>query len=457
MPSPIGCWTVIPGGIQGVGISPRGLDYPFVLPPPSDRGILADAHLSYDFNAPLPLRVAWLLGFDRAVNCGDPGPTPDIGSPAAVNDVDVIIVDADNATLFDSRVADSYLWTLDAPGLISHEWRTATAACRIVQRTYAESDAAAQILPSAWQPSSGILDARCCERRADRLDLVTVTGDGSFGGQLALVGGYNVTLVPTSLTRGLKRVTRLAISATPGDGLGLAPGCTPTPEFLRSINTVKAANGAFQLAAEDCYWTRQPVVASVPTAGTLEIGNDCGPCCECDDFESVQRGVLRTWDRYEEIAYALKIVVTEYESNMARWSAQKSCRESKSTRVNALPHTPNVEIAASICNATDKCKHNAKLEVTIEVTPTTTFSVVAHSGTITDGFGGLRSYVPMRVGDTISAHWDLLPPQAAVALRFRIRLDIADGDTVAVKITAKAYVNDEPLPGIAVRNVTVSP
>ena len=131
-----------------------------------------------------------------------------------------------------------------------------------------------------------------------------------MAGHVRFLSGFNTVQTPdeTKLS-GLQRVTKLTLSATPGSGLGRYPGCESPDIVIREINGQRPdEHGRFLLSATGCYWVRQPqntvpgarnLLALEPT--TLQIGNDCGPCCVRDDYVRVYKGLRRVWQTYKEI------------------------------------------------------------------------------------------------------------------------------------------------------------
>lgn len=84
----------------GVNQPPNGgNDYPFVRPSPDIQFLLGDFYLSYPDDTcsyEYPFRIEWMYGF------GDKTVTPPTGYPIPANGHDILIKDANNATVFDS-------------------------------------------------------------------------------------------------------------------------------------------------------------------------------------------------------------------------------------------------------------------------------------------------------------------------------------------------------------------
>ena len=90
----------------GVNQPPSGgTNYPFVRPSEDIQYLLGDVYLSYpddSYTYEYPLRIEWLYGFGTAPV------TPPAGYPTPTHTHDVIIKDANDVTVFDSTLADSY-------------------------------------------------------------------------------------------------------------------------------------------------------------------------------------------------------------------------------------------------------------------------------------------------------------------------------------------------------------
>ena len=153
------------------------------------------------------------------------------------------------------------------------------------------------------------LDARTYQRVPARVRSITVGMQTITGPNIKLVNGYNLNLAVTPVAGddGGRNQQQVAIRANPGDGLGVYPGCGDVVLPITQINNSNPdSNGRFILSTDSCYRLQRPstvvstspreVAISVPdtteakSLATLQLFNDCGPCCSCQDYENVYEG-----------------------------------------------------------------------------------------------------------------------------------------------------------------------
>jgi hypothetical protein len=467
---PYPCVGVVPAGGYGTGVLQGrgpGAAYPFVRPAADVRGVLADAHVDSHASTLIPpFTITWLAGMDKAVNCGATADPDTIGTGpdhTPRHDADVVIHDAAGAIVIDSTdPAVSYRGRAWGPRLRLHEWVAPDAYCRLLQHTgFADADAV-RLVPAIIKPADGRLDERASAPPPLVLRRARADNDLLPAGPVLLDAGYNVEIAPRETVAGPRRIAHLILSAAPGGGIGRAPGCVEEEVLLRSINGATGdAAGNLTLTATGCLWIRQPFTrgdeAATPTAGTLVLGGDCGPCCECDDFAAVQQGVLQAWGDYAEAARVARETACRLQQFIARWEAQRGCRTASSVRINALPHGAFVEVAISVCNPGPDCLTDVTAQLVIATDPATPVAT-AGVATTTDGRGGVAPWYPTLVPDPdlpgramIAIAWPLVPPRSAVTAR--LRLQIAGDVSVAIDLTAADAAG--PLPGAAGRVVTV--
>jgi hypothetical protein len=183
---------------------------------------------------------------------------------------------------------------------------------------------------------------------------------------------------------GGRRSEPVLLEAVPGAGLGQYPGCETTP-VLRRINGVTAnESGNLRLDALECYRLERPIATSDPEASgevglleytymgparnirlqpaALKISNDCGPCCECDDFVNVYEAIRKISNRYAELGRRAELVRDQYRENITRWESQRECRRANLLQVAMLPLGPcRLAVAASLCNGTSEPLLDAQL------------------------------------------------------------------------------------------------
>jgi hypothetical protein len=455
---PYPCNEVLPEGGKGTGVCSEGTDFPFVQPSPDVQGILADLCLVHEVRTAVPpLSLVYLAGMDKGF-CQNNGTHP------GHHDADIRIKDVRGQVVFDSATANYYRAAAWSERLRVHEWRTAKATCRLVQHTAFPDAGSVRTIPAQISPVDGRLDERCSQTWPLRLDSVAVAGGmGLLAGTPGLVvAGYNIDLQQSQLVRGFRQVTQLTIAAVPGAGAGLYPGCTePVVVNLEQVNGVGPnGNGDFSLAAAGCYWLRVPSTRSgglvTPASATLQLGNDCGPCCTCDDYEAVQRGILVQWNEYEEIALTSRLTLAQYQYNIDRWNRAAACYNSQQVHVNALPAGDNVDAIVAICNSSTDCLTGTAIIITVNTATGVPFEVIPSATFITNGLGRTFPYTLAQSGNTLTATWETVPPQVSVSVRFRLLFGPRDAATdVTVAATATTDNGVTGLPGAAAMTVTL--
>jgi hypothetical protein len=455
---------LVSSGGKGTGVNPRGTDFPFVSPSSDLDWLIADAYLAYEDAATLPLRLSSITGLHKAFDSASAssGDSQSSVSGAAGNPVDVVIVDADDTVIFDSAVAD-YVAADFGDRLRIHEWRSDIAVCRVVQHTAFHQTEDAVVVPATLEPVNGELDSRVSMRMPERVTSLRV-GVSVIDESITLQAGYNMTLdLEDAATTGLRSRQHVLVSAVAGTGLGRFNNCEAQELYIKRINQVAPGdNGDFLLAAHDCYWVRQPAAVVTgprtvtPTEAALQFGNDCAPCCECEDFVSVYAGVRRVRDRFAAIGATAESTRDLYHDNRDRWLAAKDCVESNVVRVVTFPHQNFIEIGVAICNLTQECATDIEMEllVTVNCDDPPAPVVVACSTLKSDVRGQWEYYqmstVPADQGSSSSAvpesgppwyaAWDALNPGYSARLRTRLEFP-ADMDC-SVTVTAKGWISD---------------
>ena len=283
------------GVLQGPGQG--GDNYPVIEPSADITQLLADAYLAYvdDTNTfALPFHIKYLHGF--GIDAVAVPITP-------VHTHDVEIVDANNITVFNSLVATDFKEEDWDGRLKILEWTDAGGQIlRIVYHTEWSPEDEARTYDIYIEPTSAVLDARAIyqlPRRVNSLRVGFSTLKPDANGDLnkvVLQNGFNTTVVAADpvVTDGTRRATNILISADPNSGLGrFGPGCSDVvPSQIRRINTTGGDNrGNFLIDATDCYRVERPIQEVLQTSPrqvqirdhAIQIFNDCGPCCECDD------------------------------------------------------------------------------------------------------------------------------------------------------------------------------
>lgn len=283
-----------PRGRQAIGVNQPphgGNDYPFVNPSANVQQILGDFYLSYEddtCNFVLPFSVAWMYGFG-ALNV-----TPIPGMPDPTSDYDILVTDANGATVFDSTTCVSFK-SSDWPStgtarLRILEWQTETAVCRCTTYlTWTQEEIDQGIAhghPNYLVPDNGELDPRTLNRVPARLKQLVVAGNTFNAMDVLLVSGYNVVIseavaaddysdvgltaadfatetATKSVIVGTRRTSKIQIKAEPGDGLGTYDDCTELYDPAPPIKQINGASpddaGNLILDAEGCLRSQRPV------------------------------------------------------------------------------------------------------------------------------------------------------------------------------------------------------
>ena len=480
-----------PLGRRGIGVDQpqSGSDYPLVGPPSSDiRYLLADAALSYDdpfdygqaarpFKP--PFRIWWLHG----AGC-EPSELR-AHTPTPAHAADVLIIDADRCVVFDSTQATNFLSRAWGPRLHVYAWETDDAVFSLVVHTAWAETAALRMEPRHYDeniyPDAAVLDARVVTRRPKRVKSLKVLLDTFTRVGIDFVEGFNVSISDAgAVVRGSRLVRRLDMAVTPGAGLGIYPGCEPRPVLVTKINGVGPnEDGAFFLGAERCYYLRQPAAviadAAVPVPAMLKLGNDCSPCCGCEDYVATAVYMNETRNEYHTVGRAAEAVRDQYHDNRLRWLAAKECFENHPLRLVLQPQLcPYLDIAAQFGNLSATCVGPVELVLTFDemdgISCTSDSSAPAEiiTGVEVPGFTfikGANITPPRRGGDVqrytmdgewpvFRAYWDSVEPSYNIWVRFRLLFDCPGVDfestPIVPRVCRTGTVNGTPIPGPAV-------
>lgn len=456
---------LVSSGGKGTGVNPRGTDFPFVAPSEDLRGLIADAYLAYEDPVTLPLRLASITGLHKAFDFASASSADSQSSAsgdASGNPVDVIIRDAEDTVIFDSAETE-YTAADFGDRLRIHEWRSDIAVCRIVQHTAFHQPEDEVVVPATLEPEAGELDSRVSMQMPARVTSLRV-GVSTIDESIVLQSGYNMEMeLAEPAAAGLRSRQGILLSAVPGTGLGRFNNCEAQDLFIKRINQVSPTPaGDFLLAAHDCYWVRQPAAVGTgprtvtPTAASLQFGNDCDPCCECEDFVSVYAGVRRVRDQFAAIGDTAESTRDLYHENRDRWLAAKECVENNVVRVVTFPHQNFIEVGVAVCNLTQECATDIEMElvVTVNCDDPPVPTIVSCSTLKSDVRGQWEYYdmstVPADQGSSSSAvpeqgppwyaAWDALNPGYSARLRTRLEFP-ADMDC-SVTVTVKGWIGN---------------
>lgn len=491
-------------GREGIGIlqgpGQGGKNYPLVYPSADVDQLLADAFLAYIDNTlqfARPFSIAYLYGF---------GTNPVTVPITPVHSHEVRVVDADGTTVFETLTVDpsNFKETAVAGRLKSLEWTDAAGqTLRIVYHTEWSPEHTPIVYDDYIEPTEAVLDGLTLyqyPRRvtAIRVGLITLSGDDL---PIVVKNGFNTSLVAdtTQLTDGSRRETAITFSAASGSGLGRFGGCDDAldPPILRINGEGPTDNGNFLLDASDCYRVQRPVL-SVLAAGpprevrvqsnALELANDCGPCCDCDDFIAVWEAIRRQRDRYADLIATTQAVRDQYHINRQRFLDDRACREKARLRLILQPTCPNeLGIGFGYCNSTERCLKDVVLHLSFDYTDGLgTCPAVDGSGDLTAlttaGDGVLRCETVFRAGNVdpdaekgfcggarqardefytlggsyphFWAHWDCIDPGTMGSVVFRMVFpDAETADRVEMIVDAfeigsdPVFSGSSPVPG----------
>lgn len=457
-------------GRHGTGVEQdqQGTNYPFAAPSDDIAHLLADAYLAYeepaDYDPSLtpfmpPFRVAYLFGLG-VLSATNP---PEFNDPTHA--ADIVIVDADDRIVFDSTLVSEFRQVDFGVRLRIHEWRGDTDVCRIVEHTEWSPDEypTPKDFDDHIVPENGVLDERTVQRLPRRVKSLKAVLSTFEKQNVELAAGFNM-----SLTRGETRtdkdrslVTPVTLTGTPGGGQGLFPSCDETELFVRTINRQSGnAQGDFKLRASGCYWLRQPVAAVVgssppsvsPTAATLQLGNSCGPCCDCDDFVSTVKQINTLSDDFHFLGDTAERTRDTFRENVSRWLDQKACRDNQSLSLAMLSSTcPFMEVAGQFCNHERHCVGPLLLNFFIEIfNPDGTAAVappqiqcrsavIQHSVLPHKGASRQEKYDLLGAFPNVQALWAAVNPGDSVNVRYRLAFS-DDTTPFIVKITLTGCV-----------------
>jgi hypothetical protein len=99
----------------------------------------------------------------------------------------------------------------------------------------------------------------------------------------------------------------------------------------------------------------------------LELFNDCGPCCDCEDYFAVWEAIRKVRDRYAELVERAQAARDLYHDNRDRWIEAAECRGDGMVRA-ILQASPNREtiVSVGLCNSRDECLEGVVLHISFE-------------------------------------------------------------------------------------------
>jgi len=369
-----------PEGRQPIGVAQQPFpcyDYPLVAPVSADiQYLLADLKLVYDDPGmysddvdtfKLPFRIDLLRGLGSIVS----SPIPE-GQP--IPRADCRIVDADDRTVLDTAVSVHASYAL-AGRLRLFIWQSERNSLYIVAHTHWSDEGTfppAQDYAFELVPERAILDARTVigaprvVRSLSALSFSGITGDFHFA------AGYNYLIDVESETTALRQRNRLIMSAIPGAGEGVFQDCEQAGSAIHTIGgVVPTADGKFFLQADDCTWIRQPIIEieddRLLRPHSLQIGDNCKPCCDCIDYARTAINLYRLQQKYKGIGNALNDVRDSYHRARRKWADRKALRPAYDIELRLIPQfCPQLDIYVQINNATSEPINGATFALTLE-------------------------------------------------------------------------------------------
>lgn len=528
--------NITPVGGRGISVNPEGTDYPFADSAADVRGVLADAFVAHEvYTATLPLRLVQMTNFDTAL----PGSSCS-SAAAASSRANVVITDGIGTIICNtSLVPDSGYRQVDfGTRFHIHEWIQEEDAgvnkafvCRIVQHTAFDDEEDVYCVPRQIYPEKPELDERVSHLLPKRVRSLTVNTQ-KFRGPVQLKSGYNIALthgddtrivstrfipsvrkppqvLPFDTAPQFRQTNRVTLSANAGDGLGVFPDCAETPPTLiQRINGVSPQGGVtaegrpltnsgnFSLAAEECYYVREPttllngqaiprtdlvptdppfteasgpgIFDGFPSAGTrgLKIGNDCGPCCECVEFHNTYLALRNKWSAFKDLGVRAQGVRDQFKENMERWVAGKTCRESTPLRLAVAQAyaggTLSLSTAGAICNTSDECITDVELEICFSCTgggladpyPPGPGPLSCNTDISASDSATRQPYRPAGAFPCYTFHWAAVDPGRAVNFKMHLAFD-CDEVCTPLTVTLNGTVGGVLLAQTLTQNVVI--
>lgn len=439
-----------------------GTNYPFVNPSTDVRYLLADLFLSFVDDSGgfvAPFRVARMWGFD--------------GSSGPEHDRDVLIVDANDETVFDSRLASSFESKTWYSRVRIHSWSYDSGVCRICENilgippddpfgvayddsdfvTYDDDDvlsvAGDRDYGSDFEPVSGVLYPECCERQPPRLRRIVVGDDEIDDPEVEFVAGYNMRIGVSDVAGDGRGATRIAFDASAGEGLGIYRDCPEPSDGLTGVDeAVPDERGVLLLKGGDCFRVYRPQVRSgnqyvwedPEDKYALTIANDCERGCGPDSYVRTYEGIRRETWAWEDLARRAVDLRNKLSDLFALWEAERACRAATLLNVEIVNEgSDKVGGGLVLCNGSSCCIHDARLRVSFvtesyEGTPSACiFRSAAKNGVYYEA-------APLGAYPTYDLIIPKLPPRATFAAQFRICFRDATGATT---VTAYASLHFE--------------
>lgn len=442
-------------GIEQGAATQYGSSYPFRAPvPASIQYLLCDFWLSYPDDQcgyVLPLQVTTLNGFDT---------TEDLKQ--------IVVSDANGTVVFDTATSVTSIFNAWGRSLMTLFFKNATCALRCTMHT----------VPPPWAPDTtyaavihpnAVLDARAYQRVPRRVRSITVGSRRFTGTPLILSGGYNMglaTAMPAS-TDGGRKTSAVTLNATPGLGLGQTDACGDAATNVLQISNIKPdANGNLTFDMDGCYRLQRPVTitntnprtAALTNPSALQLFNDCAPCCSCQDFVNTYNGVRKLFNTYQALGAQAEAVRDQFQLNIDRWNAQKTCRQANNLKLVLNPEANGVLFVGALdCNTTTCCAVPLVMRTTFEYYSGGTLIDVGGTAAVkcnenkrsgADTNFQDVSYNPLTRWPVMDHYFDYADPQSVSSFRNRIQFPLAqNGDSVKVTLSVHIPPIYDPVTG----------
>ena len=318
--------TTVPSSSIGILSSRMSIPYPFlnkVSDPSGLENLVVDFYLLHENDSVYPALLNYLH--------------VDVSGSS----YNIKIRDTDYTMLFDSTTG-SVISKYSSYGRWSViEWIKGTEVCRITLVTDRISDFSFPLSPAGAR----LTDSTFYRRPLRVNKLVTPLWD--FTDEIQLSSGYNAEVALSGQTKGgrialpeipfedtdeVRDPTKVEFTAETGAGLGVyKEPCSGVTQPLITINGQSTVDGDMRIIPKDCYWIERPSLYSGGNAlvvdHALKLHNDCGPCCDCEDYVKTYLALQGLWNRAKNMSNTLQALRTTYNRLRAEWMAQKATRE----------------------------------------------------------------------------------------------------------------------------------
>lgn len=470
-------------GRRGVGVvQPQsGLDYPFVAPSEDVRYLIADLSVVVDdpglYDTTLipvqaPFRIKNLYG----IGCFENTQPANFIAPA--HEADILVCDVNGRTVFSSVEPDtSFSKTNWGTDYKLYSWKNKLGVCNLlVYQTWAITDASQRHYNKYLEPQNGLLDARAVyvlPKRILSLRVGTLPDAERIKGQVVFKNGYNTEITAGQETTANFFVnTPITFSANAGSGLGRYSTCGDDPEPatqpIKKINGISIENGDFLLAATDCMYVRRPTKKIGGVVSTddytdngvlvrpLDIGANCGACCDCQDYVDLARTINQYRSQYANIGTRVNDVKQIHEQNIQKWIDERSCGLQTPLRLLMVAQRcPYMDIVLMVCNPCADCLYSKELQLELE-SPTGIGAYAEVVAGYTAMFAANINGRPVPVDSEVvgsktrlTVQFPVIKNSDSAYVRFRVRFSVKSEYAVTGRLTGKLLDGTAILSGCA--------